>query len=218
MNLKILQSDQSTLIPSTFLWLSASKLEPGKSSAGYHLSQSLFVPSASRCWLSVAGPHNAKQEILSDIAWNCNVPPCQWKSIPSIDAVPGPRFLRLTEEAINRSLHLVETLTWMLENLHWYHQVRNTPSCPAPSGLKKKLNKLKSSLNGVPGDPVAELQRGASLSSLLFPLPLGSLDCNPTSNRQGPRNESGKLCSKMMFPALLLLHRYSVYTSWELWH
>lgn len=75
---------------------------------------------------------------------------------------------------------LIEPFIWCrlsFKNLHWYRQFRNTPSCPAPSGLTegcKKAQKLKFSPNGLPGGPVVEPHRGASSSALCIPLPLAS--------------------------------------------
>lgn len=117
------------------------------SSIRYHLSQTLFVPSPRWCQL---------------ICEKSNVPYCQRKSTLSSDAAAQPRFVPLTAEVINRSR----------QNPPSFHQDRNTPSCLAPSGL---TNGLKFSLNGLPGDAAAELQRGASSSVCLSLSQLGSL-------------------------------------------
>lgn len=74
-----------------------------------------------------------------------------------------------------------------MKSLAGYRQVRNTPSCSAPPGLTKGGAGLQVSLNGLPGDPVAER-------------PLGSLDHNPSIY---PTGQVLKVkVQEMMFPAL----------------
>lgn len=74
-----------------------------------------------------------------------------------------------------------------MKSLAGYRQVRNTPSCSAPPGLTKGGAGLQVSLNGLPGDPVAET-------------PLGSLDHNPSIY---PTGQVLKVkVQEMMFPAL----------------
>lgn len=161
----LLQCSQSTLIRVWVLWWSASELEPcwsKVSSIRYHLSQTLFVSSPRWCQL---------------ICEKSNVPYCQRKSTLSSDAAAQPRFVPLTAEVINRSR----------QNPPSFHQDRNTPSCLAPSGL---TNGLKFSLNGLPGDAAAELQRGAS-SSLFVPLTV-------RQPHRGTLQEYRDLCAQIM--------------------
>lgn len=175
---------------------------------GYHLSQTLFVPSASRCWLSVAGFITQSKKSYQILPGIVTVLPV--KVYPSIDAVPGPRFSPLTEEVIIRSLHLVKAHTSTIR-LETHPAVRLLP-------VWQKAPRAEVLFNGLPGDLVAEPQRGASSSALLISLPLGSLDGSPPSSRHVPHNGSRKLCVQIMYfrhSRILCAHKSQLGNSWH---
>ena len=139
------------------------------------LLQLVLAPCGGTCY--------AKREILSDIAGNQNG--------PASESLPDPLMLSQGQDSflVRRKLLIDPFFWWRLT--------------PVSSGQKhtqlsgsfwsdKRLLGLKFSLNGLPGDPVAEPPWGASSPAPLISPPLGSLDRSPASSRQGPQNGSRK--------------------------